>query len=91
MTGTKLLQVYYFSPANDGVGGIGDYLEQQKAYGLLNARVGWSNDNGRYGIALVGRNLLDKSYVVSTASYTAAISGRPRTPRTVEATVAVNW
>ncbi len=81
----------YFSPANDGVGGVSGYPEQQKAYGLLNARVGWTSDDGRYGIALVGRNLLDKNYVVSTASYTAAISGRPGTPRTIDATFTVNW
>lgn len=39
----------------------------------------------------IGRNLLDKDYVVSTASYTLAIAGRPGTPRTVEATFSVKW
>ena len=81
----------YFSPANDGVGMVTGYPEQQKAYGLLNARIGWTSDDGRYGIAIVGRNLLDKNYVLSTASYTAAISGRPGTPRTVDATFTINW
>ena len=81
----------YFSPANDGVGGMRGYLEQQKAYGLLNARVGWTSGDGRYGLAIVGRNLTNKDYILSTASYTAAISGRPGTPRTVDATFTVNW
>lgn len=81
----------YFSAANDGVGGVTGYLEQQRAYGLLNARLGWNSSDGRYGVSVVGRNLLDKGYVVSTASYTLAVAGRPGTPRTVEATVSVKW
>lgn len=81
----------YFSPVNGGVGPVQNYLEQQKAYGLLNARVGWASENGRYSITLAGRNLLDKNYILSSASYTAAISGRPGTPRTVDATFSVNW
>ena len=81
----------YFSPANDGVNGVTGYLEQQKAYGILNARAGWTSADGRYGISIAARNLLDKDYVVSTASYTAAISGRPGLPRTVEATLSFKY
>lgn len=81
----------YFSAANDGVGGITGHLEQQRSYGLLNARLGWNSSDGRYGVSVVGRNLLDKDYVVSTASYTVAVAGRPGTPRTVEATFSVKW
>ena len=81
----------YFSPANDGVNGVTGYLEQQKAYGLLNARAGWTSANGRYGVSIAARNLFDKDYVVSTASYTAAISGRPAIPRTVEATFSFKY
>ncbi len=81
----------YFSAANDGVNGVTGYLEQQGSYGLLNARIGWTSNDGRYGVNVAGRNLLDKDYVVSTAGYTAAITGRPGTPRTVEATFSVKW
>lgn len=79
----------YFSPANDGVGGVRGHLEQQKSYGLLNGRVGWTSEDTRYGVTLVGRNLLNRRYVVSTASYTAAMSGRPGTPRTVEVSLSI--
>lgn len=81
----------YFSPANDGVNGVSGYLEQQGSYGLLNGRLGWTSSDGRYGVTLVGRNLLNQNYIVSTASYTAAISGRPGTPRTVELGLSMKW
>jgi len=81
----------YFSPANDGVGGTRGYLEQQGSYGLLNGRLGWTSSDDRWSVTLIGRNLLNEDYIVSTASYTAAISGRPGTPRTVELSLSMKW
>ena len=73
----------YFTAANDGVGAIEDYPEQQRAYGLLNGRVGWTSEDSRYKLQLIGSNLLNKDYVTGTGNYTAAISGRQGRPREV--------
>lgn len=81
----------YFSPINDGIGGVSGYLEQQEEYGLLNARIGWESEDGGYGVTLVGSNLLDEEYIVSSANYTAAIAGRPGLPRMLEARFSVKW
>lgn len=73
----------YFTPANGGVGGVTNYAERQKGYGLWNARVGWDSPEGQWGFAVIGRNLANKGYVTGTVNYTPNISGRVGAPRTV--------
>ena len=73
----------YFTAANDGVGAIGGYPERQRGYGIINARVGWTSADARWKVEVTGSNLADRNYVVGTANYTAAISGRQGRPREV--------
>lgn len=71
----------YFTAANDGIGGVGDYREQQPDYAIVNGRLGWTSEDDRYQVQLIGTNLFDRDYVLGTANYTAAIAGRPGRPR----------
>ncbi len=80
---THLQSKVYFTAANDGVGGVSGYGEQQGGYGLLNGRIGWTSADERWGIALVGTNLADHDYYVGTANYTPAISARQGRPREI--------
>jgi iron complex outermembrane receptor protein len=81
----------YFTAANDGVGAVSGYPEQQGSYGVVNGRIGWSSDDGRTKIQLIGTNLFDRNYIVGTANYTAAISGRQGRPREVLGQVSVRF
>ena len=65
----------YFTPANVTA-------QSQPGYGLINANIGYTSPDKRWQIVLYGRNLADKEYVTTTASFTAAISGRVGEPRT---------
>jgi len=73
----------YFTAANDGVNGVTGYPEQQRGYGVIDARVAWTSDDGLWRVALIGSNLTDRGYITGTANYTAAIAGRPGRPREV--------
>ena len=58
-----------------------DYPEQQKAYSLLSARIGWTSRDGRIGLRPIGTNLSDRNYYLGTANYTPAIAARQGRPR----------
>jgi iron complex outermembrane receptor protein len=73
----------YFTAANDGIGAVNGYLEQQKSYGIVNGRIGWASDDGVWKAQLVATNLFDRNYIVGTANYTPAIAARPGRPREV--------
>ncbi len=73
----------YFTTANDGVGAVSDYPEQQGGYTTLNARIGWTSADKSWGLSLIGSNLTDRNYYLGTANYTPAISARQGRPREV--------
>jgi len=73
----------FFTPANDGVGGVSNYAQEQGDYQLLGARAGWANSDGRWNVAVIGLNLTNRQYVTGTVNYGVAIAGRPGDPRTV--------
>ena len=81
----------YFTAAYDGVGGIGGYAEQQRGYGIVNARIGWTSPDDRWKAQLIATNLLDRDYIVGTANYTAAIAARAGRPREVLAQLSYNF
>ncbi len=70
----------YFSAANDGIGGVTGYPQQQESYALLNARAGWRSQDGNWECALIGTNLTDEEYVLGTADY-IFFAGRVGAPR----------
>lgn len=72
----------YFSAYNDDL----DYGEiRQEAYWLVNARLGWFANDGRYNVSLWGKNIFDKEYNVyalnlqSGFGFDEYLSGEPRT------------
>lgn len=73
----------FFTAANDGVNGVTGYPQQQDAYTLLDARVGWTSPDRAWSATLIGSNLTDEEYIVGSADYTLTIAGRPGAPRTV--------
>lgn len=81
----------YFTAANEGVGGVDDYPERQRDYAIVNGRVGWTSEDSRYQVQLIGTNLLDRDYVLGTANYTAAIAGRQGRPREILGQVSVRF
>lgn len=81
----------YFTAANDGVGAVTAYPEQQKGYSLVNARVGWTSSNDKMGVSLIASNLTDKNYYVGTANYTPAISARQGRPREIVGQVSLKF
>ncbi|WP_227698465.1 TonB-dependent receptor [Sphingomonas hengshuiensis] len=64
----------YFTAANTG-------LDQQAPYGLLGATLGYTLPGGRYDVMVFGRNLTNRQYVTSTASFASGIVGRVGEPR----------
>jgi iron complex outermembrane receptor protein len=81
----------YFTALNDGVGTVRDYLEQQRGYEVVNARIGWKAADDRFGINLFASNLFDKNYIVGTANYTPAISARQGRPREIVGQVSMKF
>jgi iron complex outermembrane receptor protein len=73
----------FFTPANDGVGAVSDYPQQQAQYQLLGARAGWTSANNRWNVAIIGLNLTNRQYVTGTVNYGVGVAGRPGDPRTV--------
>jgi iron complex outermembrane receptor protein len=76
----------FFSPANDGVNGVSGYQAKQGAFGLLNARIGWQSDDGKWNAAAIARNLTDRQYITTATDYggpnLSTLIGRPGAPRT---------
>ena len=72
----------YFSAANNGVGGVTGYPQQQGDYALLNGRVGWRSLDGNWEGAVIGTNLTDEDYILGTADY-IFFAGRVGPPRQV--------
>ncbi len=81
----------YFTAANDGVGGVTNYAEQQDGYGIVNGRVGWTSASGTWKVQLIGSNLFNRDYIVGTANYTAAIAARAGRPREVLGQVSLRF
>ena len=65
----------FFTASNAG-------LDQQRPYGLLNGTIGYSFPGDRFEIMVFGRNLTDRQYVTSTASFALGVVGRVGEPRT---------
>ncbi len=65
----------FFTPVNDPI-------ETQRAYALLQLRVGFEPQNRRWEIAVYGRNLGNQEYITGTANVPLpAYTGRPGEPR----------
>lgn len=62
-------------------------------YGILNARLGIRTSDSQIDLSLWARNLLDKNYYISRSpgSFPGVVSGTPGEPRTIGATLRVNW
>ena len=65
---------------------FGTYGAEQEAYGLLDAGLSWSSDDGRWSVDLYGRNLTDEYYKTSGFFYAVTLGsamqaqiGAPRT------------
>ncbi|WP_326523004.1 TonB-dependent receptor [Sphingomonas sp.] len=65
----------FFTALNTG-------LDQQAPYSLVNASIGYAFPGEHFELLVYGRNLADKDYVTSTASFAAGIVGRVGEPRT---------
>lgn len=65
----------FFTASNSG-------LDVQSGYALINASAGYTFPGDRFQLIAFARNLTDKEYVTSTASFGAGILGRVGEPRT---------
>jgi iron complex outermembrane receptor protein len=74
----------FFTAANAG-------LDQQSPYGLINASLGYEFGESGLRIMAFGRNLADKEYVTSTASFASGIVGRVGEPRTYGLQVSMSF
>ena len=74
----------YFTAANSG-------LDQQSPYGMVNASLGYEFGESGFRIMGFGRNLTDKEYLTSTASFASGIVGRVGEPRTYGLQVSVSY
>lgn len=81
----------FFTAANDGVGAVSSYLEQQGSYAVVNGRIGWTSDNQKLRFSLVGTNLTGHNYYLGTANYTPAIAARQGRPREVFLQVSLGY
>ena len=63
----------------------------QKAYDIVNGRIGWTNQDGNFGVGLFAKNLLNKKYVsfVSLQGPGSVFSSSP--PRTYGAELTFNF
>jgi iron complex outermembrane receptor protein len=81
----------YFTPANQGIGAVMDYPEQQASYGLLSARLGWTSPNERWTASILGSNLTNRDYITGTANYGVGISARPGDPQVIRGQVSYRF
>ena len=65
----------FFTASNSG-------LDTQPGYGLLNASIGYTFPGENFELLAFARNLTDREYVTSTASFASGIVGRVGEPRT---------
>lgn len=65
----------FFTASNSG-------LDTQAGYGLLNASIGYTFPGEHFELLAFARNLTDREYVTSTASFASGIVGRVGEPRT---------
>ena len=65
----------FFTASNSG-------LDTQPGYGLLNASIGYTFPGEHFELLAFARNLSDREYVTSTASFASGIVGRVGEPRT---------
>lgn len=65
----------YFTAANAG-------LDQQSGYGLVNASAGYTFPGEHFEVLAFARNIADKGYITSTATFGAGVAGRVGEPRT---------
>jgi iron complex outermembrane receptor protein len=64
---------------------------QQDAYGLLNASIGWTSVDERYGLSFWGRNLTDEYYLVQGVPSSTGDLTAPGAPRTYGVTVSAKF
>lgn len=81
----------YTNDDNGEPANIANYLEQQRGYEVVSARIGWKDADDRFGINLFASNLFDKNYIVGTANYTPAISARQGRPREIVGQVSMKF
>jgi iron complex outermembrane recepter protein len=81
----------YFTPANQGIGAVTDYPEEQASYGLLSARLGWTSADERWTASVIGSNLTNRDYITGTASYGLGITARPGDPQVIRGQVSFKF
>lgn len=74
----------YYSAQNNNV-------ESQPSFGLVNASLGYNAPDERWSVMAFGRNLANKEYVTTTATFTGPVSGRVGEPRTYGLRLAFNY
>jgi iron complex outermembrane receptor protein len=67
---------------NSGYSFHPDNRLQQPVHHLVSASLGWKSVNGRFGLTLWARNLLDEEYFYSVTELTTGDFGVPAAPRT---------
>lgn len=65
----------YFTASNAG-------LDQQPGFGLINASAGYTFPGEHFEVLVFARNIADKQYITSTATFGAGVAGRVGEPRT---------
>ena len=66
-------------------------VDAQESYALLDMSLNYSWGDDRYEVGLWGRNILDRQYVTSTASFPAARAGRAGDPATIGLQFAIRY
>jgi len=65
----------YFTASNNG-------LNQQAGYGLINGSAGYTFPGEHFELLVFARNIADKQYITSTATFGSGVAGRVGEPRT---------
>ncbi len=65
--------------------------ESQASFGLINASLGYIAPGDRWRVMAFGRNLANKEYVTTTATFTGPVSGRVGEPRTYGLRLSFNY
>jgi len=68
-----------------------NFVDAQASYALVDMSISYRWAEAKYEIGLWGRNILDKQYVTSTASFPAARAGRAGDPATIGLQFAIHY
>lgn len=66
-------------------------ISSQKAYGILNLGLGYESDRGGWSAQLIGKNVLNKQYLISIVSSGLVPNGVAGDPRTVAIQLTKNF